>query len=113
MIEGNHRFAVLTADFIGNLPQLAGLHEIRHLVEDGLGGGGIGDLVDLNEVTFLEITPFCPELKAAAAALVDLPGGGIVKQQFSAGGEIRAGQSRENVMLRIVHQGDGGIADLL
>ena len=33
---------------VGDLPDLAGLDQFGHFVHDGLGGGGVGDLVDLD-----------------------------------------------------------------
>ena len=39
---------------IGDLADLARLDELGDLVHDGLGGGGVGDLIDLDEVV-----PFC------------------------------------------------------
>ena len=97
---------------IGDLPDLSGLDELRHLVHNDLGSGGIGNFRDFDQVPFLDIAPLGPEAEAAPAGGIDLPGGRLVKQQLAAGGEIRPRQSLQNVMIRIFHQGDGGIADL-
>ena len=96
---------------IGNFLDLAGFDQLRHLVHNDFAGGGIGDLRNLNEVTFLHIVPFGPEFKAATAIVIDLTGGGLVKQKLGAGGEIGTGQSLQNIVLGILHQRNGSIAD--
>ena len=98
---------------VGDLFDLTVFDQIRHLVHDHFRGGGIGDLGDLDQIGVLDIVPLCPELEAAAAGGIDLPGCGFVIQQFCAGGEIRAGQGLQDVMIRVLHQCDGGLADLL
>ena len=97
---------------IGDLPDLSGLDEVGHLVHNGLGGGGVGDFKDLDDILGFEVAPSGPELEAAPACGIDLPGGGLVIEQLAAGGEIGAGHGGKQVVVGIFHQGDGGFADL-
>ena len=97
---------------VGDLLDLSGFDQLCHLVHDDFRGGGVGNFRDFNEIAVLDVAPFCPEPEASTACGIDFPCGGLVKQQLRAGGEIRAGQGFQNVMVRIFHQGDGGVADL-
>ena len=63
---------------VGDLPGAAGLDELRHLVQNGLHGGGVGNLVDLDEVLLFDIAVLGPDLHAAPAGVVDLTQGGGV-----------------------------------
>ena len=95
-------------DFLG----LAGLDQLRHLVQNGLHRGGVGDLIDLNEVLCLDIAVLGPHPHAAAAGLIDLPQSGRVADQVAAGGKIRRQQRFRQVTAGIFQIGDGGLADL-
>src|SRR5699024_9710703 len=75
-------------------------------------GGGVGNFRDLDQVAILHVAPSGPELEAAPSGGVDLPGGRFVKQQLAPGGEVRPRQGLQNVVVRIFHQGNGGVADL-
>ena len=97
---------------IGDLFDLPRLDQLRHLIHDDFRGGGVGNFRDFNEVTVLDVAPFCPEPEASTACGIDFPGGGFVKQQLAAGGKIRAGQGLQNVVVGIFHQGNGGVAHL-
>ena len=93
--------------------RLARLDQLRHLVQDGLHGGGVGDLVDLDEILLFDVAVLGPDPDAAPAGLIDLPDGVPVEDQLSAGGEIRRQQGLHQVAVRVLQIGDGGVADLL
>ena len=97
---------------IGNFFDFARLDDFRHLIHDDFRSGGVGNLGDFNEIPLFFIVPLGAKLKAAPASGVHFPGGCLVKQQLCAGGEIRARQGFQNIMVRILHQGDGSITDL-
>ena len=65
------------------------------------------------EFTFLFVAPLCPKLKAASAGGIDFPGRRVIIQKLRAGGEVRTGQGFQDIMLRIIHQRNGGLADFL
>jgi len=98
---------------VGDLFRPARLDELRHLVQDGLHGGGVGDLVDLDEILLFDVAVLGPDPDAAPAGLIDLPDGVPVEDQLSAGGEIRRQQGLHQVAVRVLQIGDGGVADLL
>ena len=98
---------------VGDLFRPARLDELRHLVQDGLHGGGVGDLVDLDEILLFDVVVLGPDPDAAPAGLIDLPDGVPVEDQLSAGGEIRRQQGLHQVAVRVLQIGDGGVADLL
>ncbi|CAN4006748.1 DUF6514 domain-containing protein, partial [Dysosmobacter welbionis] len=58
---------------VGDLFRPARLDELRHLVQDGLHGGGVGDLVDLDEILLFDVAVLGPDPDAAPAGLIDLP----------------------------------------
>ena len=95
-----------------NFSNFTDLNQLRHLVHNHFHGGGIRNLINFNAVAVLDIAPLCPQLEAAASGRIDLTGGSFVKQQLSAGGEVRSRQGLQNVVLRIFHQCNGGIANL-
>ena len=97
---------------IGNFLQLAGLVQLCHLIQNDLRGGGIGNLGDFDDVLLFHIVPLGPELEAATAGGIDLPGSCLVKEQLCTGGKIGAGQGFQNVVVGIVNEGDGRFADL-
>ena len=97
---------------VGDLFGLAGLDQLRHLVQDGLHGGGVGDLVNLNQVFRFHIAVLGPHTDAAPAGVIDLPQGGGVADQLAAGGKIRRQQCLCQVAVRIFQVGDGSVADL-
>ena len=93
-------------------PDLAPLHQLGHLVHDGLHRGGVGDLVDLDEVFALEVAPLGPHLEGAAARLIDLPKGPLVVEQLAAGGEVGGLQVVQQVHLGVLQKGHRGVAHL-
>ena len=97
---------------IADLLDLAGLHQLRHLVQDHLDGGGVGDLEDLDEILLLVVAPAGPNLDAAPAGAVNFRQLRRVAHQLSAGGKIRRQQGGGDVMVGIFQQGDGGVAHL-
>ena len=97
---------------VGDLPDLAGLDELGDLVQDGLGGGGVGDLVDLDEIFGLEIPPLGPDLEGPAAGAVDALQLFPVIEELAAGGEIGGFQGLQEIGLGVLDAGNGGLADL-
>ena len=97
---------------VGHLPDLAQLDELGHLVQDGLGGGGVGNLINFNEVFTLHIPPFGPDLKGAPAGAVDVLHLLPVVEQLSPGGKVRGPESVQQVGLGVPDPGDGGLTDL-
>ena len=97
---------------VGHFPELAGLDELGHLVQDGLHGGGVGDLVDLDEVVRLHIPPLGPDLEGPPAGGIDgrqlLP----VVEQLAPGGEVRGQDGVQQVALRVADAGDGPVTHL-
>ena len=98
---------------IGDFPDLSGFDQLCHLVHDDFRGSAVGNLGNLNEISLFHITPFGPQTEAAPAGGINLPGGRLVKKELGTGGKVRSRQGFQNVMVRIFHQGNGGIADLL
>ena len=91
---------------VGDLTQLARLDQLRHLVDDRLGGGGIGDLVDLDEVPLLDVAPLGADAERTASRFVDRRHLRRVVEDLAAGREIRRGHDVEDVRLRIADQRD-------
>ena len=97
---------------VGDLPGLARLHQLDDLLFDGLDGGGVGDLIDLDQVFFFDIAPLGADLKGAPARAIDVAEGGLVIQQLAAGGQVGGLQRLHQVALRVLQIGDGGVAHL-
>ena len=95
-----------------DLADLAGLDQLLHLVHNGLGGGGVRDLVDLNDVFFFQIAPFGPDLERAAAGLVDLRHLQRIVEDLASCGKVRRRQGLQQVAVRVPDPGDGGLAYL-
>ena len=74
---------------VGHLTQLARLDEFGHLVDDGLDGRGIRDLIDLDDVFLRQVPPAGAHLHAAAAGAVDLGHLVTVVQDLAAGRKVR------------------------
>ena len=92
---------------------LAGFDQLGDLVDDGLGGRRIGDLIDLDDVFLRDEAPSGPHAEAAAAGGVDALHLAAVKDDLSAGGEIRRGHRQKEVMARIAQIVDRRLADLV
>ena len=97
---------------VGDLADLAGLDELRDLVDDDLGRSRVGDLIDLNEIPFPDVAPAGAAAEAAAAGIVNLQHLRRVVEDFAAGREIRRGQQLKQVCAGIFDQSDGRLADL-
>ena len=97
---------------IADLLDLTGLHQLRHLVQNGLDGGGIGDLVDLDDIFLLVVPPAGADLQAAPARGIDAPQVVAVADDLAAGGKVRRQQGGGDVVVRVFQAGDGGVAHL-
>ena len=97
---------------IADFPDPARLDELGHLVDDDLCGGGIGDLINLDQVPLLHVAPPAPDLDAAPAGLID--GGDliVIVDQLSAGGKVRGQKDVPQIAFWILDPGHGGGADL-
>ena len=96
-----------------DLPDLAGFDQLGHLVQNGLGGGGVGDLEDLDDVLLREIAPAGPKLHAAPACPVDFLHLRPLIEDLTPGGEVRRREGGEQIVVRVLQKGDGGLADLV
>ena len=92
---------------VGDLLHLAGLHQLGHLVHHGLGRGGVGQLVDLDDVCLFVMAPARADAEAAAARAVYLRHGGAVHDDLPARGEVRGGQRGHDVVPGVAHELDG------
>ena len=97
---------------IRDLFRLARLDQLRHLVQNGLYCGGVGDLVNFQQVLILHIAVLGPHPDAAPTRIVNVPNGICVKNQLTAGGKIRGQQRLRQVAVRVFQIGHRGIADL-
>src|SRR5699024_5102989 len=89
-----------------------GLDQLRHLVQNGLGGGGVGDLVDLDDVLALHIPVPAPELDGAPAGAVDLLQSAALQHHLSPGGKVRGQEGGADVAVGVLQVGHRGVADL-
>ena len=97
---------------IGDLLDLAGLHQLRHLVQYRLNGGGVGDLVDLDDVFLFVVPPAGADLQAAPPRGVDAPQLVAVADDLPAGGEVRRQQGGGDIVVGVFQTRDGGVAHL-
>ena len=97
---------------VGDLFGLALLDEFRHLIQNGLHGGGVGNLVNFQQVLVLDVAVLGPHPDAAPAGVVDVLNGFGVEDQLAAGGEIRGQQGLRQVAVWIFQVGHRGVADL-
>ena len=86
---------------IGNLAHLAVLDQLGDLVDDGLDGGRVRNLRDLDQVVPLVVRPFCTHLERAASGAVDGTHFRFIVDEVAAGGNIRRGQRGKDVVLGI------------
>ena len=84
---------------IADLPDLAGLHQLRDLIKDLLRRGGIGDLINFDHILLRQVPPAASDLEAAPSGAVDLPHLGGVVENLAARGEIRGGKRGQQVVL--------------
>ena len=97
---------------IGDLLDLACLDQLGDLVHDGLGRGGVGDLIDLDEVFLFVVAPAGADLHAAAARAVNFAQGVDVADDLAAGREIGRKQRLCQVAVGILEVGDRRVAHL-
>ena len=97
---------------VGDLLHLAALHQLGDLVHNGLHGGGVGDLVDLDEVFFLHVPPPGLDLEGAAARLIDGAELPLVVEELAAGGKVGGLQGGHQVAVGVFEVGGGGVAHL-
>ncbi len=97
---------------IAQLPELTGAHQLRHLVHDRLDGGGVRDLVDLDEIFLLVIAPAAAQAQGAAARFIDPAQLRLVQHQLSAGGKIRRQKRGGDIVPGIFQQSHRGVAHL-
>ena len=97
---------------VGDFLQLPGLDQLRHLVQDGLHGSGVGNLVDFHHVLALHVPVLAPDADGALAGAVDLLHSSLVVDHLPSGGKVGAQEDGGQVAVRIFQIGDGGVADL-
>ena len=97
---------------VGDLFDLARLHQLSHLIQNGLHGGGVGNLVDLDEIVLLDVAPPGPQLDRAPAGAVHLGQRRAVVQQLPSRGEVRGLQNAHQIHVRVLQIGDSGGAHL-
>ena len=86
---------------VGDLAQLARLHQLRHLVDDGFHRGGVRDLVDLENVLLRQEPPAGSHFHAAAAGAVDALHLLAVVENLAPGREIGRGHGGQQIVLRV------------
>ena len=92
---------------IGDLLDLALLGELDDALDDDIGLGGVGDLVDLDDALFGNPTPAGADLEAAQAGLNNLLHLLAVVDDLAAGREVGHGHVLEQVavgILQVVHR---------
>ena len=97
---------------VRDLAHLAGLDQLRDLVDDGLDRGRVRDFRNLDEVFLFVVLPLGTDLERAAAGGVNRAHLALVENQLAAGREVGRGQGRKNVVLRVFDALDGRAADL-
>ena len=97
---------------IADLFDLARLDQLGDLVHDGLHRGGGRYLGDLDHVLARHGGVAGAHLHAAAAILEDVPHLGFVVEDLAAAHEVRGGHGGGDVVLCILHESDGGAAQL-
>ncbi len=84
-----HAVEVGLVPHVGDFLDLPPLDQLGYLVQDGLHGGGVGDLVHLDEVILLDIAPLGPQPKGPPAGAVNAGQRRPVVQELPPGGEVR------------------------
>ena len=101
----------LVAD-VGDFAELARLVQLRDLVDDRLDRRRVGDLINFDEILFLDVAPAGADLHAASAGAVDLRHFLRIVEDLAAGGEVRRGHVLQQVAVRIFDPSGGRLADL-
>ena len=94
------------------LADLARLGQIDHLFDHRLGGGGVGQLVDLDQIALLHVAPSGADAEGAAPGFIDGVHLGAVIDDLAARREIRGGHGFQQVAARVAEIGDRGLTDL-
>ena len=97
---------------VGNFADLAGLNELSNLVNNDLGRGRVGDLVNFNEIPLLDIAPAGADAEASASGVINLQHLCRVIKDFAAGREIGRRQKLEQIRAGVADQSDRRLADL-
>ena len=97
---------------VADLFDLARLDQLGDLVHDGFHGRGGRNLSNFQHIFAGDHIIAGTHFDAAAAVLVDLPHLGFIVQNLSAAHEIRRGHGGGDVVLRVLHQSNGGVAQL-
>ena len=104
----------LVAD-VGNLFDLALFGELDDALDDDIGFGGVGDLVDLDDALFGNPAPAGANLEAAKAGLDDLLHLLAAVDNLAAGREVGHGHIFEQVavgILQVVHRGGADLVEV-
>ena len=98
-----------------DLLDLALLGELDDALDDDIGLGGVGDLVDLDDALFGNPAPAGANLEAAQAGLDDLLHLLAAVDNFAAGREVGHGHVLEQVavgILQVVHRGGADLVEV-
>ena len=104
----------LVAD-VGDLLDLALLGELDDALDDDIGFGGVGDLVDLDDALFGDPAPAGADLEAAEAGLNDALHLLAAVDDLAAGREVGHGHVLEQVavgILEVVHRGGTDLVEV-
>ena len=82
---------------IVDLLDLAGVDQLGYLVDDGLGGDGIRNLIDFNQIAVLHILPAGADLERATPRLIDGAHLGGIIDDLAPCGEVRRWQSLQQI----------------
>ena len=96
-----------------DLSDLPALDKLGDLIDHGLGGRGIRDLIDLDDVFLRYKAPLGPHTEAAAAGIVDALHLCAVKDDLAARGKVRCRERQEQIMPRVAQIVDRRLADLI
>ena len=98
---------------VSDLLDLALLRELDDALDDDIGLGGVGDLVDLDDALFGNPAPAGADLEAAQAGLDNLFHLLAAVDDLAAGREVGHGHVLEQVAVRVLQVVHGGGADLV
>ena len=98
---------------VGDLTDLAELDQLGDLVHDGLDRCCGRDAGDINAVVRLVVAPLGADADTAAAVFQHILHLGGIVQDRAAAHKVRRGDNLPQISLRVFHQGDRCIAELL